>query len=679
MSTNASTFLHLTHALSGCRQIVDSAGCKKRRLGAFFYSPKTATIALHMVGVVVDMISTKMKQALRIVSFTSIFLSANAQAIALGEIHLSSTLLQPLQLHVDLIEVEGVLPGSMAAKVAGPAQFLSADLVYHPWYSQLDVSIVDNEGDYVVQVIGQQAVEETLLDFIFEVDYLGGRLLAEYAVKLPAFEKSQQLGENTNLKPNLKPNLQPTVDSKVLVKALAAEVVLEEALTQQSESKSVVTNVEPKDVAAAFVVVKPGQTLWRIAVNNTPKGISPWQTLISLYKVNPAAYRNNDIRQVLVNSRLRLPTVDELSSLTAKQAKAAYEVLVPTPVKVKQKKPTQSQLAAAKIQQYNAQQAQLQQQVQGQQDKLNGLTSQSIALQAEVESLQADHTVAISEQELLTKASENLAYGVAVQKQDIKNLNEERAQLENNMLTLDQKFESTQADLNQAEQDLLLTQKSLVDMQQSVDLAEQTKVFSDNGEHMSQGLSLVQVLAFLLVPIIMVVGLIWWIIGRGRKIAPEHQAPLEISDEQPITLDPLADYNTKPSAKIADLHQSAKKMQGGMPERSFIEELLQQQGQDETQSMGQNFHEKIADDQVHLSADIEAMLTGQKQMHNQADEPVEYLSHEEEMNTKLYLALSYRDMGEVSQAQTVLHEVLNQGNDEQKAQASDLLSSINKV
>jgi FimV-like protein len=36
-------------------------------------------------------------------------------------------------------------------------------------------------------------------------------------------------------------------------------------------------------------------------------------------------------------------------------------------------------------------------------------------------------------------------------------------------------------------------------------------------------------------------------------------------------------------------------------------------------------------------------------------------------------------MGEVSQAQTVLHEVLNQGNDEQKAQASDLLSSINKV
>ena len=666
--------LHLTYALSGCRKIADNADCKKRRLGAFFYSPKTATIALHMVGVV-DMISTKMKQALRIVGFTSIFLSANAQAIALGQMHLSSTLLQPLQLQVDLIEVEGVLPGSMAAKVAGPAQFLAAGLVYHPWYSQLDVSIIDNEGDYAVQVIGQEVVEETLFDFIFEVDYLGGRLLAEYAVKLPAFVKTQKLDENTNIQPNL----QSTAASKALVKTPAAEVGLEETLALLSESKSVITNVEPEAAVAAFVIVKPGQTLWRIAVNNTPKGISPWQTLISLYKANPAAYRNSDIRQVLANSRLRLPTVDELNSLTAKQAKAAYEVLVPAPVKVQQKKPAQSQLAAAKIQQYNAQQAQLQQQVQGQQDKLNGLTSQSIVLQAEVQSLQADHTAAISEQELLTKATENLAYGVAVQKQDIKSLNEERAQLENNMLTLDQKFESTQADLNQAEQDLLLAQKSLVNMQQSVDLAAQTKVLSDNDEQMSQGLSLVQILAFLLVPIILVVGLIWWIIGRGRKIAPEQQASPEISDEQPITLDPLADYNTKPSAKIADLHQGAKKMQGGMPERSFIEELLQQQGQGETQSMDQGFNAKIADDQVHLSADIEAMLTGQRQMHNQADEPVEYLSHEEEMNTKLYLALSYRDMGEVSQAQTVLHEVLNQGNAEQKAQASDLLSSINKV
>ena len=160
---------------------------------------------------------------------------------------------------------------------------------------------------------------------------------------------------------------------------------------------------------------------------------------------------------------------------------------------------------------------------------------------------------------------------------------------------------------------------------------------------------------------------------------PVQQTPPEIADEEPITLDPLADYDTKPSAKAADLQQGAKKMQGGMPERSFIEELLRQQEQDEAQLTGQGFNTEIQDDQVHLSADVEAMLTGQRQMHNKADEPVEYLSHEEEMNTKLDLAQSYRDMGEVLQAQEILQEVLDQGNAEHQAQASALLSSINKV
>jgi FimV-like protein len=625
------------------------------------------------------MISTTIKHTLRLFGFTSIFLSANTNAIALGQIHLASTLLQPLKLQVDLVEIEGVLPGSMAAKVAGPAQFLAADLDYQPWYSALDVSIVDNEGDYVVQIVGQQPVEQKQLDFIFEVDYLGGRLLAQYTVELPAFVMAQKLDENTNKKPVQ----QPVQESQVVVNALAPELVLEETLAQLEAPQNVTPITAPVVEAASIVVVKPGQTLWRIAVNNSPKGISPWQTLMGLYKANPGAYKNGDIRQVLANSRLRLPTVDELSVLTAKQAKAAYDVLVPAPVKVTQKKkapqkkkvPTKG--AVAKPDQKNAQQVQLQEQVKSQQEKLNGLASQSKVLQAEVEGLQADHSTALSQQELLVKTSENLANGVAEQKQDINSLNEERMQLEINMLTLDQQFESTQAELNQAQQDLESAQKALVATQEQANVSSQAK--ANNDDLMAQGLSVVPMLMFLLVPIVLVLGLIWWIIRRGRKAVPVQKSAPEITDKQPVTLDPLTDYDAKPSAKVADLHQGAKKMQGGMPERSFIEELLQQQEKDESESTGRGFNSKIADDQVHLSADVEAMLTGQKKMHNQADEPVDYMSLEEEMDTKLYLALSYRDMGEVSQAQATLQEVLREGNAEQKAQASDLLSSINKV
>ena len=121
---------------------------------------------------------------------------------------------------------------------------------------------------------------------------------------------------------------------------------------------------------------------------------------------------------------------------------------------------------------------------------------------------------------------------------------------------------------------------------------------------------------------------------------PEHKTPPEIPKDESITLDtldtldtltPLVDYDTKRSAK------------------------------------------------TRLSVDVEAMLTGKRVMYNQADEPVEYLSHDENMNTKLDLALSYRDMGEVPKAQSILREVLQLGDAEQQAQASAILSSINRA
>ena len=648
------------------------------------------------------MISIIIKRAIYLLGFTSIFLSVNAQAIALGKIQLYSTQQQSLQLQVDLVEAEGVLPNSMVARVAGPAQFLAANLPYLEWYAQLDVKVVEKDGNYVIEVFGQQPVEQEQLDFIFEVDYLGGRLLAEYAVTLPTFGTAQ--------KPAEQPSEPQAPEPQVLVKAIEAGVILEEAVAQLVASQNATPELEPvvavpavvvvadAAVVPTVVVVKPGQTLWRIAVNNTPTGASPWQTLMSLYRANPEAYKNGDIRLLMSNSRLRLPSPEDINLLNVTQAKAAYQALVPTPVKaikpaaakpvvtkptpvkLKPAKPAPVILAPVKPAPVKPDPAKLiaDQQLKNEQDKIKVLAGQSQVLEAEVKGLQADYNSALSQQERLTITSKNLAQGVAVQEQDIKKLNAQRAQLENNMLSLDQQFESTQAYLNQAEQKLASAKQELTLTQGKIGLATQVKGLNDRGQQVAEWINVTKMAAFLLVPVLLVIGLIWWIIGRGKRRVAPHVAP-EVTDEDAITLDPLADYDTKPSVKAADLHQSAEKMQGGMPERSFIEELLQQQEADEAQLTRQGFSSEIEDDQLHLSTDIEAMLNGQRQMDNQADEPVEYLSHEEEMNTKLDLALSYRDMGEVSQTQTILQEVLQQGNTEQKAQARALLSSINKA
>ena len=618
-------------------------------------------------GVGVNMISITLKRAIYLLGFTSIFLSVNVQAIALGKIQLYSTQQQSLQLQVELVEAEGVLPNSMAARVAGPAQFMAASLPYQQWYSQLDVKVVEEEGRYFIEVFGQQPVEQATLDLIFEVDYLGGRLLAEYAVTLPPFGSPITINESP---------IQPTPEQEVTpTETLEAEVVLEEAVAQLVASQAETTKLDTVVVAPPLVLVKPGQTLWRIAVNNIPQGISPWQTLMALYKANPSAYKDGDIRQLLVNSQLRLPTPEEVNALNAKQAKTAYDALIPAPVK---KTPKPAVTTPKTANETASNQPLTTDLLKVEQDKLKLLSTQSQALEEEVKSLQADYKEAVTQQELLATTNENLVQGVAVQEQGIKELNTQRTQLETNMLSLDQQFESTQADLNKAEQDLETAKQELLATQEKIDMAAQIEEENSQYDQFYAWLDVAKIWAFIWAPALLGMTIVWWLIRRRKNKTKPPITP-EITDAETVSLEPLTDYDSAPSAKQADLHTGAKKMQGGMPERSFIEELLREQEREEAELARQGFSSEIQDDQLHLSTDIEAMLTGQRHMHNQADEPLEYLTHEEEMNTKLDLASSYRDMGEISQSRAILQEIMQQGNRQQKAQAQALLSSINKA
>ena len=359
------------------------------------------------------------------------------------------------------------------------------------------------------------------------------RLLGFASILLSANAQAIAL-ENTHHDSTLfQSSEQPTLESEILV--------------QLADPKKVAIDAQAAVLVPVWVVVKEGQTLWRIAVNNTPKGLSPWQTLISLYRENPAGFRNSDIRQVLANSKLRLPTLGELTSLTAEQAKKAYDILVPAPVYVQ------------------------------------------------------------------------------------------------HMQVLDQQLEAKQTDIDQAKQDLVQAKLVSVTTEENITLAAPANVINDKDEQITQWLSVVKMSTFWWVPIILVAGLIWWVIGRGMRVLPEHKTPPKMPKDESgtpdsfgtfdtlDTLTPLVDYDTQPSAK------------------------------------------------TRLSVDVEAMLTGKRVMHNQADEPVEYLSHDENMNTKLDLALSYRDMGEVPKAQSILREVLQLGDAEQQAQASAILSSINRA
>ena len=88
--------------------------------------------------------------------------------------------------------------------------------------------------------------------------------------------------------------------------------------------------------------VSNGETLWRIASNNTVEGVSVWQTLISIYQLNLDAFLNNDVTKLRADSKLVMPTLVQATSLSPELAQLTYQRLFVASLASIAETPTQS-------------------------------------------------------------------------------------------------------------------------------------------------------------------------------------------------------------------------------------------------------------------------------------------------------------------------------------------------
>jgi len=458
-----------------------------------------------------------------------------------------------------------------------------------------------------------------------------------------------------------------------------------------------------------WVLVKPDTTLWRIAVNHTPKGFNPWQTVMGLYQINPKAFRQGDISVLYANTKLRMPTRSQLGALTTRQAKAVYDTLVPASATVSSFKPVSQKPAIAQPDPQNVQAAKLQQQVQDQQNTLNALATQSNVLQTQVNQLKANQTKAFSQQELLATTNQNLAQGVVKQEQELKALNDHRSVIAADMQALGQTFQATRGQLNEAQKDLLQVEKTLAITQNDLKLAQQKKRLIEQAkvEAKAKAEKTTQKLKQ----------------AETAKLAQEVQEVKEAKEAKEVEQAKRAQELKQAKAaqlvladKEAALIEQAEKSPEALPmlEKSTAGRLTTEhiilllfmlivfilgalwwaftrgkkarkvkpkvtQAQAQSRATDKALNTQINVSRASLTNDVNDMLAGHGPMPNDADEPVEYLSHEADMDTKLFLASSYKDMGEVQTAIDILQEVINKGNADQQAQARQLLATIDKA
>lgn len=633
----------------------------------------------------------------------SMLAAGQVQALALGRLNVVSTQQQPLALEVSLAETEGVIPAAIKPSIASAGEFSVAGLDYQLWYKDIAIQVVERQGQLLLSLTSPQPVTVEQLDLLVQVEYMGGRLLGQFDAEFAA------LGSNAVVTPKITAEAVAAVETEVAAVETAKvepqeveeAVVKAEVEAEQKQLEAIVetVSVRPEPAQPKTVTVQAGQTLWRIAAQNTPKGVNTWQALMAIYKTNTKAFKDQQITRIMAGAKLTIPVQEVMLQLTPAQAKSSYEQLIAsykiakpapqkavTPASKPAPEPEPKTASDEQAKQAAKVAAQQEQQLEKLNTSIKQLQDQSSGMQQQLSQLEQERQLAEQQALELTKQNEALAAGLANQQNDLQTLSADKQALEKDLTALDQQVSATDLELKDKQQQLQSLESELLALQQQKVITENAQAAAQQQaaqeeQEAATGVALSKQLYPWLMGglVVLLLGLLFsllwrWLNGRPKQRELTSEPP--ISDPNPaVMLDPLADYDARPSTQSQALHEAAERMDkqeqapdaAAQNEASFIEQLLQEQA---------SAPKKPQEDTLHLSAEVEALLQQQRQANDHRHEPQGHVNAEDAVEEKLDLARSYKQMGHVQEAQKLLQEILHEGNLEQQTQATLLLSRM---
>ncbi|MDF2182948.1 FimV/HubP family polar landmark protein [Neptuniibacter sp. CAU 1671] len=241
--------------------------------------------------------------------------ATNAYALGLGEIKVNSALNEPLSAEVQLLQVKQLNALQIHPRMADVNDYALAGLDRPYFLSGIRFQVkVQPDGSGKIIITSDQPMREPFLNFLMEVNWPNGRLVREYTLLLdpPVFEPEP-------VKQQVSPAATTTaVPEKKPVRA--------EAVTPSAPQSSRITTSAPTpstpSASASPSEVRVGRkdTLWALAIQNKPQGISAQQLMMAWLKKNPDAFIDGNINRLKANAILKMPTAEELAAITPEMA-----------------------------------------------------------------------------------------------------------------------------------------------------------------------------------------------------------------------------------------------------------------------------------------------------------------------------------------------------------------------
>ena len=241
-------------------------------------------------------------------------------ALGLGDIELRSALNQPLDAEIQLVFATPEELSSLRVALASQETFDRYGLDRPAYLGEIIFDVgTDNLERPIISMSSRGPMAEPLVTVLVEASWSRGRLLREYTVLL----------DPPVLLPL--PAAAPTVQA---AQAGAPDVTQPAAATNRPAAAPVpapvpasatlmAQPVEPVQAATpspgTYGPVRSAETLWAIAEQHRPNGVTMDQMVVALYRANPQVFDGN-MNTLHLGSILRIPQLAELSEMTAAAA-----------------------------------------------------------------------------------------------------------------------------------------------------------------------------------------------------------------------------------------------------------------------------------------------------------------------------------------------------------------------
>jgi pilus assembly protein FimV len=220
-----------------------------------------------------------------------------ASAVGMGRLNVMSALGQRLHAEIELLSVPKQDAGSLIARLGSSRAYEQANLqMGAAGAGGIRVSVERRrDGAPYVLVTSGQPINEPFVNLLIELTSPVGQISREYSVLLDPPEMAPP-----------KPVAAAPAPTPV---AAAAPAPATPAPTAQAA-----------EAASEYGPVQRGETLSRIAGRVRPQGATLQQTMMGIFRANPAAFINNNINLLRAGQRLRIPDSSQLSGVAQDEA-----------------------------------------------------------------------------------------------------------------------------------------------------------------------------------------------------------------------------------------------------------------------------------------------------------------------------------------------------------------------